>query len=439
MQGRNINLLLLILITVFLLGLPLSVSGEDPSPDESVCPALVSVAMEKTDLNCEGTGRDQVCYGHDSLSALPQANVDSFIFETAGDKEDLYKLKTLRLSALDEEANNWGIALMQLGADTPANEPDQNTTLLLFGDVAVENMVLPPAIFETTIAVNSFVNVRRGPSETAGVLSTLGSGAPVQAIGRLADNSWIRVILPQTGRAGWLFRPLVAGEDAEIERLIVEEAWTPHYGPMQAFFLENGSAQGPSCASAPTDGLLIQTPEGVAEINLLLNEVDIHLAATTLVQAHPGEDLTIAVLDGWVEVEAKGSKQTAVAGSQVRISLNEQGIADAAPVFPEPLNTDRLHGLPLDLLDNAVEIPTALTTEEIILLVSDDPDESVSGEADATDGKGKSGLHGNSENAPGNSGNAPGHSGDAPGNSGDNPGHGGEPPGQAKDKPNKDN
>ena len=68
------------------------------------------------------------------------------------------------------------------------------------------------------------------------------------------------------------------------------------YGPMQAFYLKTGS-KATSCEEAPNDGLLVQTPEGIAEVRLWINEVKIRLGSTAFIQSSPGNSMTIKTLE----------------------------------------------------------------------------------------------------------------------------------------------
>ena len=58
------------------------------------------------------------------------------------------------------------------------------------------------------------------------------------------------------------------------------------FKPMQAFYFKTGITQ-TSCAEAPQDGILIQTPEGAGQINIRANDVDIQLGSTAYLQAQP--------------------------------------------------------------------------------------------------------------------------------------------------------
>src|SRR5688572_3497666 len=97
------------------------------------CPTIVQTALDATDAACEGTGRNQACYGNIDLSAVPQEGIPQFDFDAPGDIIDVAGVRTLELEPLDETIDIWGIALMQLQANLPETLPGQNVTFLLFG------------------------------------------------------------------------------------------------------------------------------------------------------------------------------------------------------------------------------------------------------------------------------------------------------------------
>lgn len=109
----------------------------------SGCPAIVETALSAIDLFCEGTGRNQACYGNVSLDAVPQPGAGGLMFEQVGDIINLADLQSLRVAPMDEDAGIWGVALLRLQANIPDTLPGQNVTFLLFGDVEITSAVDP--------------------------------------------------------------------------------------------------------------------------------------------------------------------------------------------------------------------------------------------------------------------------------------------------------
>jgi len=426
-----IKRLLLLLVWLVPLLLPGQVHSQSP---ESSCPQIVQIALSMADILCEAMGTNRACYGHMLVDATPRPDVSALDFNQEGDIADVHALQAIRLSPMDLEIGTWGVALLNLQAYLQYAAP-QEVTYVLFGDVEVTNAVEPVPTLLATVATRQYVNVRLGPTTNAGVIATLAPGAVVEARGRLADDSWLRVLLPDTGRVGWVYAPVLALE-GDIETLQVMEAWSPYYGPMQAFYFRSG-VDDSVCRESPQSGLLIQTPEGVAEVTLLVNEVSIQMNATAYFQAQPGGQMTVGVLDGWAVVEASGGRQPVFAGTQVSVPLSSSLAASSVPTEPEPYVEENLAALPVSLLRNEVEISPALTTGEITALLARWRNMVRSGQAmtlaslySAVEAEGTttsvSGDGGAPESPPGLEGVLPPGWGSTP------PGHGGTPPGQGK-------
>ncbi|NPV65532.1 MAG: SH3 domain-containing protein [Anaerolineae bacterium] len=354
----------LLLIWLVPLLLPGPVYSQSP---ESSCPQIVQIALSMADMLCQAMGTNRACYGHMLVDATPRPDVTALDFNQEGDIADVHALQAIRLSPMDLEIGTWGVALLNLQAYLQYTAP-QEVTYVLFGDVEVTNAVEAVPTLLATVTTRQYVNVRLGPTTNAGVIATLAPGAVIEAKGRLADNSWLRVLIPDTGRVGWVYAPVLS-LDGDIETLQVMEAWSPYYGPMQAFYFRSG-VDDSVCQESPQSGLLIQTPEGVAEVTLLVNEVSIQMNATAYFQAQPGGQMTVGVLDGWAVVEANGGRQPVFAGTQVRIPMASNLAASSTPTEPEPYVQENLMALPISLLRHEVEISPALTAGEITALLA---------------------------------------------------------------------
>lgn len=324
------------------------------STQHEVCERVVQTALEQAGQVCTGTGRNQVCYGHKNLEAQPQSRFEPFRFHEAGDIINVTQLKTLRLSPMDIATGSWGVAMMKLQANLAEDKPTQNVTLVLFGDVEIDNAIAAPT--ETGITISSWgnANVRREPSEQGYVLGTLSPGRVVTAIGRTADSSWLYIDVPDFGERGWISRQLIEASD-ELDGLNIINPALAAYGPMQAFYLRTGDDSS-TCEEAPNDGLLIQTPEGAGEVRLWINEVKIRLGSTVYIQARPNQQMTISTLEGAAHVEAYGIEQTASAGMTVSIPLDSDSKAAAPPNPPARYVEKDISGLPVDKLEEQITV-----------------------------------------------------------------------------------
>lgn len=328
--------------------------------DDEACPAIVEDALEVTEERCDATSSSEVCYGNLFLEAEPHTGLeDDFKLDEPGDTEAITEVRSLQLSPMDTSEEIWGVALMRVSAVLSGdNTNPEDITFLLFGDVAIDNGV--PA---QTVSVLRDGNIRALPDTNSEILGTVQTGDTLVADGRLEDDSWVRVRLPDDESvSGWIFTTIT---DTDVEELAAVEPQTNTedldllYGPMQAFYLRSGKDDAP-CSEAPNSGMLIQTPEGAAEITLLMNEANVQLQATAYVQAQPGEEMTLFVVEGTATIESNGVERTLLPGTSVSVPIDENGAAVGEPGDPEPYDMDQLQGLPVHLLERPVDIAEPL-------------------------------------------------------------------------------
>jgi hypothetical protein len=330
---------------------------------ENICEAIVEDAINIVQNECAPTDRNQACYGYVQLEATPREGVENFTFSQAGDIANVADLDTLRLSALDEENNTWGIALMKLQANLPASLPGQNVTFVMFGNVEIQNAVEPSEELATIeIIANDGINVRSGPSTDYRVAGSLARNEAVTANGRNEDGSWLRIQVPDSDALGWVFAELVTTDDDTSTLSVVDagDSEVP-FTPMQAFYFSTGIGT-TNCTEAPPDGILVQTPEGAGRIELRANDVNIQLGSTAFLQAEAGEDLTVSVVEGEGVITSDGVSVVVPAGAQVEVPLDDDLSADGPPGDPQPYDLDTMEPLPIDMLP--VEITVAEPAEE---------------------------------------------------------------------------
>jgi hypothetical protein len=378
MRRISTTLLLLVLGVLFLMP---TKALRKTSSQSDMCPDIVRQALTTTADLCEETGRNQACYGHSLLEAKPQPNVSRLKFDQEGDVVKVDHLRSLRLSVMDDNTGAWGISLMRLQANLPDSLPDKNITLLLLGDVEIDQAVTAVTTLEATVHTAGNINVRQTPSLDARVITSLVPGQVVTADGRLADNSWVRVRLPDNRGTGWVAGWLLFSE-SDFKNLRVVEASSRYYGPMQAFYFRSGLNDA-LCAEAPNSGLLIQTPEGVAEVTLLINEVDIQIGSTVFFQAQSGGDMVIRVIEGSAQVSAFDTTYKATAGNQITVPLDESLRSVGPPTPPTAYDADDVQSLPLSLLERPVT-PVTVTSPPVepavTVATQEEPSASSSGE-----------------------------------------------------------
>jgi len=317
------------------------------------CAAFVKEALAATDDVCTDTGRNEACYGHISLSAEPQSDDVPFKFDEVGDKVDVARLSRLSLTPMDVEADVWGVALLKVQADIPDEVKDANVSVLVFGDVQLENAIPDPVYATVTVKGPSNANIRRQPSNRAFVIDSLAPKTEVTAKGRSKDGAWLYISLPDDQGSGWVRRSLMTSAE-DLTTLKELDPSLTSYGPMQAFYLKNGQSQ-TSCESVPNDGILIQTPEGVAQVQLWINEVKIKLGSTAFIQAQPDTKLmSVTTLEGAAHIEALGVEQVAVEGTTVTVRVDENLAPVAPPSLPHAYNLNEVQSLPVQSLERQI-------------------------------------------------------------------------------------
>ena len=432
---KRVTQILAIMLLLVVPAIPVHSATSDVSNtavtlDENTCAAVVQQAWDNVDQLCFGAGRNKACYGHQLLDAQPQPSVSSFVFDEEGHTVNIVDLRSLRLSTMDLISGHWGVALMQIQANLPSTMPDKNVSLLLFGDVGIDNASPHITPLDVTVKSNSiWPNVRYRPSTQAPVLGSLAPDAVVQATGRLEDGSWLRIEMPDLSVSGWISAPLLQAVDAgaDFETLAVVDPDSTYFGPMQAFYFSSGMNDA-ACPEAPNSGILIQTPEGVAEVTLLINEVDIRLGSTVYFQAEPGNEMLVSVVEGHARVTANGVTHTAVAGTQISIPMDENMQASGEPSLPRPYDMSQLQGLPVAHMARTVEIAEPLTEEQVAEVITAQQDDTVATVPGEGEGLVDMDGDGTPDTPPGLVDN-PGLGDSLP------PGQGGDtPPGQDKDK-----
>lgn len=358
-------------ILLFALAFPINAQAQDAE-----CTRIVSQALATVDQICETTGRNQACYGNITLLAEPRVNAGTFVFDQAGDVVDIAAVQTLALSSYNATTEEWGVAVLRVQANLPDTLPGQNVTFLLFGDAEIQDSIaeIPPepATLELTIPGN--LNVRDGPSTSHAVIGSLRSGDTVMAVGRLDDSSWLQIQLDDD-TLGWVFTQLTTPESDVTALSVVdpdaEQPAQPMFGPFQAFYFKSGANDAP-CVAAPDSGILIQTPEGDAEIDLVVNEVTIRLHSTAYIQSQPDGEMTVNLIEGNARVAAQGRSIFVPAGTRVRIRMDDNNRAVDVPSDPEAYDDAMIARLPVSVLPRKIEAATALTPEEIDATVNVD-------------------------------------------------------------------
>jgi hypothetical protein len=332
------------------------------------CSEFLQTALATVEQSCAGLARNQACFGNIDLTAVGQPDASNFQFSNVGDITDVAAIQSMQLSGYDPENGLWGVVMMQLQADIPNTLPGQNVTVILFGDVAVQNAAesvleqIPPEQ-EQTIQATSNVNIRSFPSANASIIGTIAPNVSIIATGRSEDSQWIRVRFGV--ETGWIFAELLGSELDTSTLIAVTKPEVPLTTPMQAFYLTAGIGR-PSCNEVPDDGMMVQTPEGTASINLYVNQVSVQMGSTVYFSINEDGDMEIAPIEGSARIESDDEDTTVVEGGYVEVPLDENFIPDGPPSDPQSyLGDEDIEDLPIDALERDVEPDLGLTQEEL--------------------------------------------------------------------------
>lgn len=322
------------------------------SADVDECPLIVQEALNITSENCGQVGRDTLCYGHHTIEVNFE-NDANLQFDAPGDRVALSTVRELYLSAM-QEPNIWGMAFMQIQANIPDALPGQYVTFLLFGEVDIVDASSMRNGLTATISSN--VNVRSGPGTDYAVITGLSSETMVQVFGRNATGDWLRIAMMDRN-VGWVHSNF-AILDGAVDDLPVVEVDAPFYGLAQAFYFSSGIGK-PNCIEAPQDGILVQTPEGVEEINLLINGVYIELGSTAYLQSQTDESMTVYVIEGQARVTANDMTVLVPAGTYAQIPMGADNTPTGIPqvkLYAE----EEVISLPVDVLPQPIDMVQGL-------------------------------------------------------------------------------
>ena len=312
------------LIFLFTIVILVLIGGIVSGQEDTTCELDATEIVTVIESVCSNTGNNELCYGNNDVEVATRNNAPEIDFSDPGDIMSVSYVQSLYLSALNEVEDLWGVAQMRL-VTTTARGP-REVTLLLYGDVEVDNAVEPST--EITVATTASINIRSIPRLNGAVLASAPRGSELVAVGRLEDSSWVRVLVPQTEAVGWLSAAFIqtVDESLSLDMLDVMEASDTYFGPMQAFYINTGTNL--SCDNVATDGLIIQTPEGTARVTILINEVSIELisplngSATAFVTANAVDGMTINVIDGAAIVSSVDNSFFVDSGFSTTIPLN---------------------------------------------------------------------------------------------------------------------
>ena len=313
------------------------------------CPLVVTQVLEAVSNNCNDLGRNEICYGHNRLTALNFDNEPVDNLDDVGDTSDIIDIASVATSPYDPNNETWGIALLSLQANLPDTIVGQNVTIVVFGDTELTSHVIPEDRLVESLSASSTgaINIRSGAGTNFSRVGVLSIGQDVTLTGRNTGSDWVQI--ETDDGAGWVFAELL-DIDGDVSLLgIVDNDMTHDYvAPMQAYSLQTGIGNS-SCADVPPDGVLIQSPTNTT-VNFLINGIEVQIGSTVFIQ-YIGGHLVVTTLEGTVTVTSAGVNQIIEPGYTVYVSVA------GVPGSPIEFAYDDFSSLPLLLLPEPVGIP----------------------------------------------------------------------------------
>jgi len=135
--------------------------------------------------------------------------------------------------------------------------------------------------------------------------------------------------------------------------------------PMQAFYLKTGIGDA-GCDEAPESGMLVQTPDGVSEVAFNINGVDVAMGSTILFQAEANQEMTVSAVEGSAMMELDGDIHTAIAGTELRIPIDENFRPTGPPPPPEAYREDTMRRVPSERLIRPITPPPPMPEDQVL-------------------------------------------------------------------------
>lgn len=104
------------------------------------CDAVIESALESVDEACFTMNRNEVCYGHNQITAVGEADNQLVGFDLPGDVAAINSVKSITTAPLVPEDDIWGVAMLRLQANLEGTIPGQAVTFLVFGDAELEQV-----------------------------------------------------------------------------------------------------------------------------------------------------------------------------------------------------------------------------------------------------------------------------------------------------------
>jgi hypothetical protein len=272
---------ILIFMLIIGLGIISQPKTQTVAQDDGVdaCITMVVKALQMVGTACAEIGRNEACYGHNSLDATFNTETPPR-FDESGDLTGVGQLESLITQPLDLNTGEWGVGVMLLQADLPEDN-DSAMTLVLMGDTQLDSVTNDA---ESSASQQTFT-LQTSPSGDCGsVPDGLLIRSPEGQRARVTVNG-VELVFSS---AGYLTTPSdkllsIQGLEGEIE--VTADGQTETIMPdfYTTIPLDNLQADGPPSLPQPIaeEQTLLLTAFDVATVALIDNEIGSQTFATT--------------------------------------------------------------------------------------------------------------------------------------------------------------
>jgi hypothetical protein len=322
MKNKSVRSLLLFLF--LLLVTPTVVLGQNT---EELCRAFINRAFGDLGNNCANLASDEACYGFGNDGEV------SSTFYVDGEaqvvQDGTFNEAADRVALLDEDASStvesietqafaldtdgdgddesqWGLAMLEVPANLPAQQSNNTAVYLLFGGARIENAVMPEDAVKraeepVSVTANDGASLYSSPEGLgydvpSEVVGTSSGGLEADAVS--PDGEWARVFFSYERRFGERTTAWVQVSDlADSEGLDALPVMGPEsYTPMQSLFMSNDFSR-PECSQVPAPGFLVQGPDAI-ETDFVLNNMPVTVTSTVYFRQLSSSRLQVFALSG---------------------------------------------------------------------------------------------------------------------------------------------
>ncbi len=362
--------LVILIAIIFSLGTmisPDSMTTHAQGGDEVACNTMIETVLTEVGNTCINLGRNEVCYGNGPVSAILKD--DTLFFDAPGDIIPVEAIETVITRTADPDSSEWGIVLMDVQADLPAES--DSVRLLLYGGVTMSDAVEASgeqAFCTLTNTSGSNINLRAGPGTAYRTVDIFDQNTSLDVFGRSEDEDWF--LTPRGWVAAWLIENVCNIDEMPVRS--AEDTVSNFSAPMQAFTVQMD--ENARCQAAPT-GMMIQSPRGQTA-SLMVNNVEMQIGSTAfLTMRDDNSRMIIRTLEGNVVATSGGVSREIVPGMETEVVFDEEG-EPGEPDEPDEFDVeDDVLYIDYDDLEGILDTEDFYEVDYFDLCVDDETDE----------------------------------------------------------------